>query len=84
MFALRCGGTDGSATISDAFDVVGFALLALFNGQVARVLSDAGSMESISQRKQAWQPVFLCMIVGLLITMPTLFGAVQLEEEAKL
>ena len=37
MFALARGGKESSATISDVFDVVGFVMLALFNGYVASI-----------------------------------------------
>ena len=35
MYALKRGGRKSSATIADAFDLVGFVLLAGFNGFVA-------------------------------------------------
>lgn len=35
LYALRTGGRESSATIADAFDLVGFALLAAFNGYAA-------------------------------------------------
>ena len=80
MFALRRGGKEASATISDSFDIVGFGLLAFFNGRVARVLSEAGSFESMSRRKHTWLSVFKLM-TGMSITAAvTLFGAVWLEE----
>jgi hypothetical protein len=37
MFALARGRKESSATISDVFDVVGFIMLALFNGYVASI-----------------------------------------------
>ena len=71
MFALKRGGEDGSATIADAFDICGFALLALFNGYVARVL-DVGAA-------CAWLPVFKWMLGGSITATITLGGAVWLE-----
>lgn len=37
LYALEKGGADSSATIADTFDIVGFALLAVFNGYVAGI-----------------------------------------------
>lgn len=71
MFALKRGGEDGSATIADAFDICGFALLALFNGYVARVLD--------VKTKQAWLPVFKWMLGGSITAIISLFGAIWLE-----
>jgi len=85
MFALKRGGKDGSATIADAFDVCGFALLAVFNGLVARVLDVSGSdartdgIGLLLGRKQAWLPVFRWMLGGSITAMISLFGAVWLE-----
>lgn len=71
MFALR-RGKEGSATITDAFDVSGFGLLAIFNSYVARVLN-------AENRKAAWSPVFLFMLGGSAISMVTMFFAVRME-----
>ena len=82
MFALKRGGTEGSATIADAFDVCGFGLLAVFNGFVARILDVSGEVGIkgvLSSRKQAWLPVFQWMLSGSLVAMLSLFGAVWLE-----
>jgi MFS family permease len=43
LYALERGGRGGSATISDGFDFLGFALLALFNGYVASVANSEAS-----------------------------------------
>ena len=40
MYALRVGGRKSAATIADAFDLVGFSMLAWFNGFVARRSQD--------------------------------------------
>mmetsp|Transcript_27372 Transcript_27372/g.33852 ORF Transcript_27372/g.33852 Transcript_27372/m.33852 type:complete len:187 (-) Transcript_27372:383-943(-) len=40
LYALRQGGKESSATIADAFDFVGFLLLAWFNGFVSRRQKD--------------------------------------------
>jgi MFS family permease len=37
LYALSRGGKQSSATIADAFDIGGFALLAMFNGYVASI-----------------------------------------------
>lgn len=71
MFALHRGGSEGSATVADAFDVCGFGLLALFNGYVARVLD--------AKTKNAWLPVFSWMLGGSIAAMVSLTGAVWLD-----
>ncbi|KAL7509181.1 hypothetical protein ACHAXN_006815 [Cyclotella atomus] len=72
MFALK-RGKEGSATITDAFDVSGFGLLAIFNSYVARILN-AGN-----RAKAAWSPIFLWMLGGSAISMVTMFFAVRME-----
>jgi hypothetical protein len=72
MFALK-QGKEGSATITDAFDVSGFGLLAIFNSYVARILN-AGN-----RAKAAWSPIFLWMLGGSAISMVTMFFAVRME-----
>jgi hypothetical protein len=61
LYALERGGSEGSATISDAFDFLGFALLALFNSYVASL---AHSKES------AWIGCFqitsVCSLLALI------------------
>ena len=73
IFALKRGGNEGSATIADAFDVTGFGMLAVFNSYVARVLNVVGD------KKAAWSPVFLAMLIGSTISSTTVFLAVLLE-----
>mmetsp|Transcript_26543 Transcript_26543/g.59897 ORF Transcript_26543/g.59897 Transcript_26543/m.59897 type:complete len:115 (-) Transcript_26543:2-346(-) len=80
MFALKQGGKEASATISDSFDIVGFGLLVFFNGRVARVLSKAGSFTSMSRRRYTWLSVFKLMTGMSIAAAVTLFGAVWLEE----
>ena len=80
MFALRRGGKEASATISDSFDIVGFGLLVFFNGRVARVLSEAGSYSSMSRRRHTWLSVFKLMTGMSIAAAMTLFGAVGLED----
>lgn len=50
LYALERGGRESSATIADAFDVAGFALLAAFNGYVGGV-----AQQSI---RGAWSSTF--------------------------
>jgi MFS family permease len=61
LYALERGGVESSATIADAFDVAGFALLAAFNGYVAGIQHGVRS---------AWGPTFAmttaCAVVSLL------------------
>ena len=73
IFALKRGSNEGSATIADAFDVCGFGMLAIFNSYVARVLNVVGD------KKAAWSPIFLCMLIGSAISSATMFLAVLLE-----
>lgn len=79
MFALKRGGIEGSATIVDAFDAVGFVLLATFNGYVARIVGVSGMNGLLMSRKQAWLPVFQLMMKGSMIATLTLFLAVFSE-----
>mmetsp|Transcript_1024 Transcript_1024/g.2454 ORF Transcript_1024/g.2454 Transcript_1024/m.2454 type:complete len:592 (+) Transcript_1024:58-1833(+) len=79
MFALKRGGIEGSATIVDAFDAVGFVLLATFNGYVARIVGVSGMNGLLRSRKRAWLPVFQLMMTGSMIASLTLFLAVFSE-----
>ncbi|KAL7461292.1 hypothetical protein ACHAXS_001713 [Conticribra weissflogii] len=79
MFALNRGGIEGSATIADAFDVVGFVLLATFNGYVARIIGVNEINGMLISPKRAWIPVFQLMMGGSMIATITLFLAVLSE-----
>lgn len=73
LYALSKGGQESSATIADAFDIAGFALLAPFNGFVGAIpLSDLS----------AWSTTFMittgcsimsCMTLALAIWRETKF-----------
>jgi len=54
LYALEKGGQTSSATIADIFDIGGYALLAVFNGYVARIPHDIHS---------AWSGTFLSLIL---------------------
>lgn len=60
LYALERGGTKSSATIADVFDIVGFGLLAFFNGYVAGIPHAS---------RQAWVKTFsittLCALTSL-------------------
>jgi MFS family permease len=81
MFALRRGGKEGSATMTDIIDGCGFGLLAIFNSYVAKVLnvSDPKGLGGVFGRKQAWSPVFLWMLGGSAVSMISMFFAVRFE-----
>jgi sugar phosphate permease len=61
LYALERGGGGASATISDGFDFLGFALLAMFNSYVASI---------VHSDKTAWIGCFqittLCSLVSLI------------------
>lgn len=71
IYALSRGGEQCSATIADAFDVGGFALLALFNGYVAGI-----KHSSIA----AWVPTFIIMTGCSLTSFVALLAATAREE----
>jgi hypothetical protein len=54
MYALRQGGRESSATIADAFDLVGFMILSWFNGFVASRQQDILS---------SWIPTFAILTI---------------------
>ena len=61
LYALSRGGQASSATIADVFDIVGFVLLAIFNGYVASIAHE---------QPAAWIPTFIvtsgCSLVSFL------------------
>jgi MFS family permease len=63
LYALAKGGVESSATIADAFDVGGFALLAAFNGYVAGIAHHS---------RQAWIPAFQITTACSLISLAAL------------
>lgn len=61
LYALERGGRTGSATISDAFDFLGFALLAFFNGYVASI-----HPTDMSSWVGCFQITTICSVVSLI------------------
>ncbi|KAG7354508.1 major facilitator superfamily transporter [Nitzschia inconspicua] len=61
LYALERGGKAGSATISDAFDFLGFALLAIFNGYVASI-----AHKDVSAWIGCFQITTLCSFLSLI------------------
>lgn len=70
IYALSRGGEECSATIADAFDVGGFALLAVFNGYVAGIQHTNLS---------SWAPTFAIMTACSLTSFVSLFAATYRE-----
>lgn len=71
LYALDRGGSQSSATIADAFDVVGFGLLALFNLIVEGIA--APTVPS------AWILAFQLTTAASLVSLLTLPAAILLE-----
>jgi hypothetical protein len=71
LYALEHGGKEGSATLSDAFDIGGFALLAKFNGYVASIPHD---------QLAAWKGTFVTTSACAAIAAVTLSLAITSDE----
>eukprot|EP00543_Licmophora_paradoxa_P018786 CAMPEP_0202466752 /NCGR_PEP_ID=MMETSP1360-20130828/69767_1 /ASSEMBLY_ACC=CAM_ASM_000848 /TAXON_ID=515479 /ORGANISM="Licmophora paradoxa, Strain CCMP2313" /LENGTH=286 /DNA_ID=CAMNT_0049091007 /DNA_START=98 /DNA_END=958 /DNA_ORIENTATION=+ len=72
MYALARGGKESSATIADVFDFGGFALLAAFNGYVAKIAA-------YSNLATAWIPTFQILTGCSLASMVSLALAIFFE-----
>jgi hypothetical protein len=70
MYALRKGGRKSSATIADAFDLVGFMMLAWFNGFVASRQQDILS---------SWLPTFTILTTCSFLSLVSLSVALASE-----
>jgi MFS family permease len=70
LYALSRGGKESSATITDVFDVGGFALLAIFNGYVASIRH---------HQPTAWIPTFIITTCCSLFSFIALFIATWRE-----
>jgi MFS family permease len=71
LYSLDRGGAQSSATIADAFDVVGFGLLALFNLTVERIATPTVPA--------AWIFAFQLTTTAALVSLLTLPVAILLE-----
>merc|ERR1712176_350212 len=76
LYALARGGREGSASIADCFDFIGFTLLAYFNKYVA----------SIGQHSNpsAWTGCFKLTTACSLIAMVAQSFAIKLEKRKEL
>lgn len=70
MYALRQGGRKSSATIADAFDLVGFMMLAWFNGFVASRQQDI---------LRSWLPTFTILTTCSFLSLVSLSVALASE-----
>jgi MFS family permease len=73
LYALSRGGKLCSATIADSFDVIGFGLLALFNGYIAGLQHSTIS---------AWIPTFSLTTACALVSFAALISAVARDNQA--
>jgi len=71
MYALRRGGRLSSATVADAFDLVGFIMLAWFNGFVASRQQDI---------LVSWYTPFVVLTGFSLISLVSLVAALATED----
>jgi len=72
LYALEHGGKEGSATLSDVFDVGGFALLAKFNGYVARIPHS---------NLRAWKGTFILTSACAAVAAITLSSAIYMDQD---
>uniref|UniRef100_A0A7S0GL13 Uncharacterized protein n=1 Tax=Proboscia inermis TaxID=420281 RepID=A0A7S0GL13_9STRA len=84
IYALEQGGrgtgssNGGVATIADAFDLVGFGLLAWFNGIVVKRI---GSMQEISRSGLAWVGTMKILTGCATVSLVSLLGVCLLMKE---